>query len=467
MRFISRLLALAALLLPTTLVVLTLHPGYAMADEIGCQVGNADAQQAWAQSPGTINVDVDLSDPNAVAAVQTAFNNWQASPAGQASGVTFNVQQLPLGVTPTGQYLVQEGSLPPGEAAVTDTVPSPQPDRTGATTTLNLGSGLDSDPGALERIMAHEIGHTFGLPDAFTNTITGLPCQPGTSVMGPMDPSNPSTSLTGPTADDSQKVITGDGYQKGTGTGGGGLPPCPRPYRPNLDGGCNPSPIIIDVDGSGYKLTDAAHGVAFDIFATGHPVQIAWTAAGSTNGFLVLDRNHDGAISKGTELFGDQTAQAASTHPNGFLALAAFDTNHDGVINARDPVFSQLRLWQDTDHNGIAEPAELHTLPQLGVTALSLHYQSTGRIDRYGNQFRYRAAALGTRSSRWAYDVFFTLAPDSTLAAFHQPEATPGSGIPTALTVIAAVGLLVMARALRRCRSTSHASRHDRLPSQS
>jgi hypothetical protein len=417
MRSTGRLLALAALLVPTTLVVLTLHPGYAMADEIGCQVGNANAQQAWAQSPGTINVEVDLSDPNAVAAVQTAFNDWQASPAGKASGVTFNVQQLPLNGTPTGQYLVQEASLPPNEAAVTDTVPSPQLNRTSATTTLNLGSGLDSDPAALERIMAHEIGHTFGLPDAFTNTITGLPCQPGTSVMGPMDASNPSASLTGPTPDDSQKVITGDGYKKtGTGGGGGGgLPPCPKPYRPVLDGGCNPSPIIIDVDGSGYKLTDAARGVAFDIFATGHPVQIAWTAPGSTNAFLVLDRNHDGAINNGTELFGDQTPQPASTHPNGFLALASFDANHDGVIDARDPVFSQLRLWQDTDHNGIAEPAELHTLPQLGITAISLHYQSTGRTDRYGNQFRYRAAVIGAHSSHWAYDVFFTLASGGPL----------------------------------------------------
>jgi hypothetical protein len=91
MHVVRRLLTLGALLLPTIPVVLSLQAGTAMAAEVGCEVGNAGPQQAWAQGPQTINVDVDLSDPAAVAAVQTAFDKWQASPAGQASGLTFNV----------------------------------------------------------------------------------------------------------------------------------------------------------------------------------------------------------------------------------------------------------------------------------------------------------------------------------------------------------------------------------------
>jgi hypothetical protein len=316
-----------------------------------------------------------------------------------------------LNGTPTGQYLVDESVLPPDKAAVTDTVPIPQTSRTSATTTLNLATGLDSDPDAVEAIMAHEIRHTFGLPDASTNTITGQPCQPGTSVMNPMDQSDPAASLDGPTPDDSNKVVNGDGYGSGDAGGGGQLPPCPRPYRPILDGGCNPSPIIIDIDGSGYQLTDAAHGVSFDIFATGHPVRVSWTAPVCTNAFLVLDRNGDGAIGDASELFGDHTPQPMSGHPNGFLALAAFDTNHDGVVDARDPVFGKLRLWQDSDHNGIATRAELHTLPQLGVSAVSVDYQHTDRVDAHANQFRYRAAVTGARASHWAYDIFFTVAP--------------------------------------------------------
>lgn len=403
MRAIPRLATLAALLLPATSAVLVLGAGPAMATDIGCEVADANPQQAWTEDTGTIHVDVDLSDPDAVAAVQAAFTKWQASPAGRAAGVSFTVTQLPLGGTPTGQYLVNDGALDDNRPAETSGVLSPQPSRTSATTTLNVGSGLNDDPDAVERIMAHEIGHTFGLPDAFTNSITGLPCPPGDSVMSPMDPDNPTASLQGPTPDDSNKVITGDGYS----TGGGTLPPCPprHPVTP-----CDPSPIIIDVDGSGYHLTDAAHGVAFDILNTGHPVRISWTAPGSSNAFLVLDRDGNGAITDGAELFGDRTPQAASAGPNGFLALSQFDANHDGVIDARDPVFARLRLWQDTDHNGVSSPAELHTLPRLGVTAISLRYETSTLSDGYANQFRYRALVTGVRGAAWAYDVFFTTA---------------------------------------------------------
>src|SRR6266481_206284 len=81
------------------------------------------------------------------------------------------------------------------------------------------------------------------------------------------------------------------------------------------------SPIIIDTEGEGFRLTSAANGVLFDIRGDGHPVQIAWTAPGSHNAFLALDRNGDGKVSSGKELFGNFTPQPSSNHPNGFLAL--------------------------------------------------------------------------------------------------------------------------------------------------
>jgi hypothetical protein len=185
------------------------------------------------------------------------------------------------------------------------------------------------------------------------------------------------------------------------------------------------SPIIVDTDGSGFHLTSASGGVMFDIAGSGNPVQIAWTAQGSRDAFLALDRDGNGLIDSGKELFGNFTDQPSSSTPNGFLALAEFDKpenggNADGIIDARDAVFSKLRLWIDANHDGISQPEELHPLPSLGVYSLGLKYRRSDKTDRYGNQFRYTSVVnpFGRQDQvdRHDYDVFLQIGSATTPA---------------------------------------------------
>ncbi|MEW6350716.1 MAG: calcium-binding protein, partial [Thermodesulfobacteriota bacterium] len=146
---------------------------------------------------------------------------------------------------------------------------------------------------------------------------------------------------------------------------------------------------MLDLGADGIRTTTEgpywSHGGAFfDHDADGFAERTGWVAA--TDGLLVIDRNGNGFIDDGRELFGSGamlTEGRAAT--SGFDAVADLDSNQDGKIDANDALFSQLRIWQDTDEDGFSFPSELHTLAQLGIASINLTSTPGSGIDAQGN----------------------------------------------------------------------------------
>jgi hypothetical protein len=201
----------------------------------------------------------------------------------------------------------------------------------------------------------------------------------------------------------------------------GANPICYFGYDANCNGiqdylECATSPIVVDLEGDGIALTNRDRGVHFDLDADGDREQLSWTAVGADDAWLCLDRNGNGTIDDGQELFGSYTPQPdppQGSEPNGFLALAVFDTaanggNGNGAIDSGDSIYHDLLLWHDSNHNGKSEPDELKSLSSYGITAISLAYKLSRKVDEYGNRFRYRSKISAKHSDigKWAWDVF-------------------------------------------------------------
>src|ERR1051326_5167062 len=170
----------------------------------------------------------------------------------------------------------------------------------------------------------------------------------------------------------------------------------------------NDDPIVINLNRGPWRLAGADNPVLFDMHATGRKVKIGWTAPGANLAFLALDRNGNGTIDDGSELFGNVTPLAnGHVAPNGFEALAQYDSNHHGGTERNAPIWKSLLLWVDQNHDGISQPGELMPISKSQVTSILLSHRWTGRHDTSGNTFRYKGAVHFGRRAQSFFDIFF------------------------------------------------------------
>jgi hypothetical protein len=184
-------------------------------------------------------------------------------------------------------------------------------------------------------------------------------------------------------------------------------------------------PLTLDLHGDGLETVSAQNsGVLFDHAGDGIREGTGWVL--SDDGFLVLDRNANGTIDTGAELFGDSTPLSGGGNAaDGFAALRQEDTNSDGVVNATDARWNDLRIWRDLNQDGNSQEGELFTLASLGIASINVAATENSQVLSNGN----RIADLGTftrtdGSSGAAGSVGDMADIDLSVDTFHRQFAT-------------------------------------------
>lgn len=158
------------------------------------------------------------------------------------------------------------------------------------------------------------------------------------------------------------------------------------------------TPLVLSFDGAPVAFTSAAGG-AFDLVADGQCHGSDWPSAATP--WLALDRDGNGVIDDGGELFGSAVRLANGQRAkNGFEALRELDQNHDGVFDAEDEAFARVVVWTDRDGDRRSTPRELTSLAAAGVRSIRLDDRAEPRCDARGNCEGERASFTTTAGAR-------------------------------------------------------------------
>jgi hypothetical protein len=149
----------------------------------------------------------------------------------------------------------------------------------------------------------------------------------------------------------------------------------------------------LDLDNNGVSTTTAAQGgsVLVDIDNDGFAEQTEWI--NPRDAILVLDRDGDGKIEGGHEMFADANI---NTQARGLHALDEIDANGDGLLTTSDFAFAHLKAWQDINHDGVVQSYELASLSSKGITELNIN---TGQFVMNGQNNTLAITALSADSA--------------------------------------------------------------------
>lgn len=190
------------------------------------------------------------------------------------------------------------------------------------------------------------------------------------------------------------------------------------------------SPIVLDLNNNGINTLSMDAGVHFDLDGNGFAELTGWVD--SQDGLLVYDRNGNGKIDNGNELFGSETLLASGEKAShGYQALAELDSNHDNNIDAQDAAYAVLKIWKDYNADGISTPNELMSLPNAGVNSVACNFTSVNEPDSYGNTVRQSSSYVNSEGNTLKTgDVWFATNPIYSQAVKLMPESTDVATLP-------------------------------------